>query len=51
MKLFNCEVNRATFEVIDLPRNNWRYVGPRKWQIVLTAAIIITVAIAWAVLS
>lgn len=50
MKLFNCDVKQEVFEIIELPRSNWRHLGPRKWQVVLTVVVIVVGAILWSVL-
>lgn len=50
MKLFRCDTQRMTFDLIDLPRRNWRVLPPGKWQIVLTVAGIVVTAILWGVL-
>jgi hypothetical protein len=51
MKLFKCDTQHLTLEIVDLPRSNWRHLGPRKWQVVLTLAVIVITALAWAVVS
>jgi hypothetical protein len=50
-KLFGCTTTQATFEIVDLPRANWQHLGPRKWQVIATVAVIVITALVWAVLS
>lgn len=50
MKLFKCDVKPFTIEIIELPRHSWRHLGPRKWQVVLTVAVILVGAILWGLL-
>lgn len=37
------------YEIIDLPRNAWRVLPPSRWQIALAVAVIVLIAVAWAV--
>jgi hypothetical protein len=50
MKLFRCTTPHITFDLIDLPRQSWRILPPRRWQVVLTMAAIVVAAIVWGVL-
>jgi hypothetical protein len=36
-------------EIIDLPRDAYRILPPRRWQIALTLAVIVVTVILWTV--
>ncbi|MFN8459153.1 MAG: hypothetical protein U0401_31645 [Anaerolineae bacterium] len=36
-------------EIIDLPRSATCHLPPRRWQVVLTVALIVVAAVVWAV--
>lgn len=36
-------------DIIDLPRSAYTVLPPRRWQVVLTVAAIVVVALVWAV--
>ena len=50
MKLFKCDTQHMTFNLVDLPRKNWHVLPPRRWQIALALAGVIVTAILWSVL-
>jgi hypothetical protein len=52
MKLFKCDARRQqmTLTIVDLPRPAWRVLPPGRWQVVLTVAVIVVTALAWALL-
>lgn len=51
MRLFKCEAQTVTMQVIDLPRSHWRLLPPRRLQVVATLAGIAVTALLWGVLS
>lgn len=48
MKLFKCDTKRMTLTIVDLPRQNYRVLPPKPWQVALTLAVIVVGALAWA---
>ncbi len=49
MKLFKCDTKGMTFELVDLPRHNWRVLPPKKMTVALTLAGIVITAVLWAI--
>lgn len=47
MRLLKCSQAALTLEVIELPRQGWKVLPPRKWQIALTIAVIVVTAVIW----
>ena len=50
MKLFKCDTQHMTFSIVDIPRQSWRVLPPRKWQIALTLAGVVVISILWGLL-
>jgi hypothetical protein len=50
MKRFKSLAHQPTLTIVDLPRQSWRLLPPRRWQVVVTLAGIIITAVMWAVL-
>jgi hypothetical protein len=50
MKLFGCTTKQATFEIIELPRRDWRHLGAPRWQVIATVVVIVITALVWGVL-
>jgi hypothetical protein len=50
MRLLKCSQPSLTLEVVELPRQSWRVLPPRRWQIALTLAVIVVTAVVWGVL-
>ena len=38
------------FDIIDLPRTAYHVLPPRRWQVVITLAVIALTAVVWSVL-
>ena len=38
-----------TMNIIDLPRSHWRYLPPRKWQVITAVAGIVATSLLWGV--
>jgi hypothetical protein len=49
MKLFRSNAKTIKMNIVELPRQSWSYLPPKKWQIALTVAVIIVSAVVWAV--
>lgn len=47
MRLFKCDTQQVTFTIVDMPRNSWQVLPPKKWQVIITIATIALTAILW----
>ncbi len=48
-RLFKCDIETPIITIIDLPRQNWRYCPPDRWQVAMMVVGIIISAIIFAI--